>query len=230
MTTTGSMPIIDPVASHPTPKASERVWLRHTIEVLAAIVLIILLAYLAAAFLPRWWAHRIGHQANGGFTLGIILGLFYGFVFTALPLLTLRWAFHKRRPWKTWGLLTLLAILLAAPNLLTLGIVIGNGHAAHAGQRTLDVDAPGYRNATLAGAITAILVLASTQYLLADTDATDSNSTNSANNYKPGESNPYDQNNATTPPLLHQRPEADAAIASPAGLRGGQAAETSSTP
>ena len=204
MTTTGSMPIIDPVASHPTPKASERVWLRHTIEVLAAIVLIILLAYLAAAFLPRWWAHRIGHQANGGFTLGIILGLFYGFVFTALPLLTLRWAFHKRRPWKTWGLLTLLAILLAAPNLLTLGIVIGNGHAAHAGQRTLDVDAPGYRNATLAGAITAILVLASTQYLLSRHRRNRQQLDQLRQQLQTGQPNPYDQNNATTPPLLHQ--------------------------
>ena len=59
-----------------------RMWLRRfVIGVLVAAVLI-LLAFLGAAFLPRWWAHRIAHQVNGGMTTGIILGLFYGFVFT----------------------------------------------------------------------------------------------------------------------------------------------------
>ena len=133
---------------------------------LLGIALLVLLAFLAAAFLPRWWSHRIAHQVDGSLSLGIVLGLFYGFVFTLLPLLTARWAFHKRRPWKTWGLLGLLALLLAAPNLLTLGIVIGSGNAAHAGERTLDVDAPGYRDATLAGAIGALLALVLGEYLI----------------------------------------------------------------
>jgi hypothetical protein len=56
--------------------------------------------------------------------------------------------------------------VLAIPNLLTLGIVIGSGRAAHAGERTLDVDAPGFRGAGLAGAITAALVVAAVEYLL----------------------------------------------------------------
>jgi hypothetical protein len=59
-----------------------------------------------------------------------------------------------------------LAIVLAGPNLLTLGIVIGSGHAAHAGERTLDVDAPGFRGASLAGAIVGALALAALEYLL----------------------------------------------------------------
>jgi len=131
-----------------------------------AIALLIVLAYLAAAFLPRWWAHRIGHQANGSLSLGIVLGLFYGFVFTMLPLATARFAFRKRRPWKTWALLAALAVLLEGPNLLTLGIVIGSGHAAHAGERTLDVDAPGFRGATLAGVLAAVAGLLLVEYLL----------------------------------------------------------------
>jgi MFS family permease len=135
-------------------------------DALVAIAVLALLAFLSAAFLPRWWSHRIGRQVNGSLSLGITLGLFYGFVFTLLPLLVARWTFHKRRPWKTWGALTLLILLLAAPNLLTLGIVIGNGNAAHAGERTLDVDAPGYRDATLAGAISAVLILALAEYAL----------------------------------------------------------------
>ena len=75
----------------------------------------ILLAFLGAAFLPRWWSHRIAHQVNGGMTTGIILGLFYGFVFSVVPLFTVFRAFRKRRPWKTWAGLTVLAILLARP-------------------------------------------------------------------------------------------------------------------
>ncbi len=143
-----------------------RMWLRRfVIGVLVAAVLIVL-AFLGAAFLPRWWAHRIAHQVNGGMTTGIILGLFYGFVFTIIPLFVAYRAFRKRRPWKTWAGLTVLAILLASPNLLTLGIVIGSGKAAHAGERTLDVDAPGFRGASLAGAIVAALTLAAVEYLL----------------------------------------------------------------
>ena len=80
-----------------------RMWLRRfVIGVLVAAVLI-LLAFLGAAFLPRWWAHRIAHQVNGGMTTGIILGLFYGFVFTIVPLFTAYRAFRKRRPWKVWA-------------------------------------------------------------------------------------------------------------------------------
>ena len=99
-------------------------------------------------------------------TVGVALGLFYGFVFTLLPLLVARWGFHKRRPWKHWAAFAVATVLAAAPNLLTLGIVIGSGGAAHAGERTLDVDAPGFRNSSLAGVIVAVLALVALQYLL----------------------------------------------------------------
>ena len=80
--------------------------------------------------------------------------------------LTARFAFHKRRPLRTWSILGALTLLLAGPNLLTLGIVIGTGNAAHAGERILDVDAPGFRGATLAGVMLAALLLALLQYQL----------------------------------------------------------------
>lgn len=150
----------------PEPRTAERDWRSTIVKMLAGVVLLVLLAFLGAAFLPRWWSHRIGSQVDNSFTRGIILGLFYGFVFTVLPLLTLRWTFRKRRPWKTWGILAAVALLLAAPNLLTLGIVIGSGHAAHAGERTLDVDAPGFRGSVLAGAIAAVLTIVSGEYLI----------------------------------------------------------------
>jgi MFS family permease len=143
-----------------------RMWLRRFVIGVLVAALLILLAFLGAAFLPRWWAHRIAHQVNGGMTTGIILGLFYGFVFTVVPLFTAYRTFRRRRPWKVWAGLTVLALLLASPNLLLLGIVIGTGKAAHAGERTLDVDAPGFRGASLAGAIVAFLTLIAVEYLL----------------------------------------------------------------
>lgn len=140
--------------------------LRRALKILLGVALLIVLAFLGAAFLPRWWAQRVGNQVDGGMTLGIILGLFYGFVFTVLPVLMARFAFRKRRPWRTWGVLGGLTLVLAGPNLLTLGIVIGTGNAAHAGERILDVDAPGFRGATLAGVILAAVVLGLAEYLL----------------------------------------------------------------
>jgi hypothetical protein len=128
----------------------------------------IVLAVLAgSAFLPRWWSHRIADQAQGNFTAGISLGLFYGFVFTLLPLLVLRFAFRRRRSFRTWGIWVIVALVLALPNLVTLGIVLGTGNAAHAGERTLDVEAPGFRTSTLAGALLAVAGVLGLEYLLA---------------------------------------------------------------
>ena len=58
-----------------------------------------------------------------------------------------------------------LAVLLALPNLFTLGIVLGNGNAAHAGQRILDVEAPNFRAGSLAGAILAGVIFLGITYL-----------------------------------------------------------------
>jgi len=116
---------------------------------------------------PRWWSHRIGDQVNGSIPAGITLGLVYGFLFAVLPLLVLFWAARKRRSWKAWLVFAAVAVFLALPNLFTLGIVVGRGNAAHAGERTLDVDAPGFRGGTLAGAILAVLFIAGVKYLLA---------------------------------------------------------------
>lgn len=141
-------------------------WSKRILVALAVIVVLVVLAFLGAAFIPRWWSHLIGRQVDGSMTVGVALGLFYGFVFTLLPLLVGRWGFHKRRPWKSWAAFAVAAVLVAAPNLMTLGIVIGTRRAAHAAERTLDVEAPGFRNASLAGAVVAVIVLAAAWYLL----------------------------------------------------------------
>jgi hypothetical protein len=142
-------------------------WLRGAFIALLVAGAIVLAVFLGAAFIPRWWAQRIADQSQGNFTAGISLGLFYGFVFTLVPLLVLRFAFGKRRDVQAWGGWVLVALLLALPNLVTLGIVLGTGDAAHAGERILDVDAPGFRNATLAGALLALAGVLGLEYLLA---------------------------------------------------------------
>jgi MFS family permease len=141
-------------------------WSKRILVGLGVIVALAVLAFLGAAFLPRWWSHLIGRQVSGSMTVGVALGLFYGFLFTLLPLLVGRWGFHKRRPWKHWAAWAVATVLVAAPNLLTLGIVIGRGGGAHAAERTLDVDAPGFRNASLAGAIVAVVAIVAIAYLL----------------------------------------------------------------
>ncbi len=97
---------------------------------------------------------------------GILLGLFYGFVFTLLPLAVLALAARWRRSWRVWVAAGATALLLAFPNLMTLGIVLGAGSGAHAGDRILDVEAPGFRGATLAGAIGAAVLVCFVAYLL----------------------------------------------------------------
>lgn len=129
------------------------------VAVLIALGFAFLVLLAGSAFLPRWWSHRIGHQADGSFANGIGLGLFYGFTFTLVALLVLVLGLRWIRGWKGRVMLLGVALLVALPNLVTLGIVLGPGSGAHAGERTLDVDAPGFRASSLIGAIAAVLVI-----------------------------------------------------------------------
>lgn len=130
-----------------------REWRNRGLVVLIGLALLVLLYFVAAAFLPRWWAQRVGDQVHGSFSAGILWGLFYGIVFSFFPLL-LAWQIRRRPlPWQVRTGMVIVALLLAIPNLLTLSIVVGVSRAASAGDRILDVDAPAFRGATLAGAI-----------------------------------------------------------------------------
>ena len=124
-----------------TPVEPQTDW-SHRLKVWGGITVAVLLALLiGAAFIPRWWAQRVGDQANESFTGGIMLGLFYGFIFTLLPVLLIIWGIRRRRSGRMWLWILVGAMLLALPNLLTLGITLGPGSGAHAGDRTLDVEA-----------------------------------------------------------------------------------------
>jgi hypothetical protein len=141
-------------------------WGRRAFWAGGALVLVLLGGLIASATVPRWWAQRVGDQVNGSITQGTLLGLFYGFVFTLLPvavlLLILRW----RTTWRWVVFAVALAVILALPNLMTLGIVVGRGNAAHAGDRILDVEAPAFRGGTLAGVALACILIGFVAYLV----------------------------------------------------------------
>ena len=138
-----------------TPERSEPNWSRRLVLSVVTVVVVLVTGLILSATIPRWWAQRIGDQVDGSIVTGTFVGLFYGFVFTLLPLLVMAAVLRWRRTWKALVIALVVAIVLALPNLMTLGIVIGRGNAAHAGDRILDVEAPAFRGGTLGGVLLA---------------------------------------------------------------------------
>ncbi|AOW93401.1 hypothetical protein BFN03_14145 [Rhodococcus sp. WMMA185] len=136
-------------------------WAKRAI-VAAILLAVLVVAYLVlAAYLPRAWAQNVGGLADGSFAGGILWGLLFGFVCTLFPLLLFYWAFrllrrHRFKPMQI--VLVIVGFLVLIPNILTLSVVLGSNSAAHAGERIMDVDAPGFRGASLAGAIIAVVL------------------------------------------------------------------------
>ena len=134
---------------------------------IAAIVIVLVL--IGAQVIPRWWSHRVASVVDGSLSTGALYGLFIGFVFTLVPLVLLALVIRYRREgrsWKGWIGWFVLVLLTAAPNLMTLGIVIGRSGAAHAAERTFDVEAPGFRLWSLIGVIAGALAMALLVYLV----------------------------------------------------------------
>ncbi|MFC9788721.1 hypothetical protein [Rhodococcus sp. NPDC127528] len=131
-------------------------WARKTVAAVVLLLVLVVAYFVLAAFLPRWWAQQAGSLSSGSFSRGIAWGLLYGLLCTLLPLLLIRLAWRVRgRKYSRVAQIAsvVLAVVLALPNLMTLSVVLGNSAAAHAGERILDVDAPGFRGASLVGAI-----------------------------------------------------------------------------
>jgi hypothetical protein len=139
-----------------TPRTADPNWSRRLLVSGGVVVAVLLGGLIASATIPRWWAQRVGEQVGGSIVTGTLVGLFYGFVFTALPLLVLASVARWRRTPRATAVAVGVALVLAIPNLMTLGIVLGTGNAAHAGERILDVEAPAFRGASLAGALIAL--------------------------------------------------------------------------
>ena len=141
-------------------------WSRRLIVAAIVLGVVLLTGLIAVSTIPRWWAQRIGEQVDGSIVTGTFVGLFYGFVFTLAPLLVLAAVFRWRRTWRALVIALAVAAVLALPNLMTLGIVVGRGNAAHAGDRILDVEAPAFRGGTLAGALLAAGLVGLVAYLV----------------------------------------------------------------
>ena len=149
----------------------DRHWGRQILLALGVTVVVVAAVLIASAAVPRWWAQEIGDRVDGSITRGVYVGLFYGFVFTFLALMVLIFVMRRGRTVRAVAIGLGAALLLATPNLLTLGIVLGVGSGAHAGDRVLDVEAPAFRGATLAGAIAAALLAGTIWYLLESRDS-----------------------------------------------------------
>ncbi|MCQ4117912.1 hypothetical protein [Rhodococcus tibetensis] len=137
------------------------VWARKAIAIAAILVVLVIAYFILAAYLPRAWAQNVGGLADGSFGAGILWGLLFGTLCTLIPLLLFRaaWRLFRRRRFKPMQVVALVvAVIIALPNLLTLSVVLGGNSAAHAGERIMDVDAPGFRGASLAGAILGVIV------------------------------------------------------------------------
>ncbi|WP_280267427.1 permease [Nocardia wallacei] len=140
-------------------KPAVTTWRNRILAALAVAAVLVATYFILAAFIPRWWAQRIANMSgHGSFAKGIWSGLALGFVCTLVPLLLLLFAvtvWRRRGGRFLAGVAAVLAVAAALPNLMTLTIVWGGSNAAHAGERILDVDAPGFRGASLIAAIVA---------------------------------------------------------------------------
>jgi hypothetical protein len=137
--------------------AKEANWPLRIVLLVTLLGVLGLAVFFGLTVVPRWWAHRVGRRVDGGLTAGTFYGLFIGFVFTFVPLVIARQALRRVRVWGRLAFLAL-ALLVAAPNLMTLSIVFGSGDAAHAGERVLDVEAPGFRAGSFWGAVIAVVL------------------------------------------------------------------------
>lgn len=154
--------------SGPEPPAKREGSLGRKVITVVAVGGLIVAAYVfAVSVLPRWWAQQVGDQVDGDLTTGGLLGFMYGFLATFLPLLVLGviWRFRRDSVW-AWIVGVALALALAAPNLVTLGIALGDGSAAHAADRTLDVEAPWFRGGMVVGVVVAAALTAFISYAL----------------------------------------------------------------
>jgi hypothetical protein len=136
--------------------ASRRDWKQRLILGGVGLVVLVVAYFLMATLIPRWWSQRVGKAVNGQLSTGAVLGVCLGVTFTLVPLIVLYLGVRRSHRWKTRGIWLLAAIALAAPNLWTLGVAIGTGSGSHAGQRTMDVEAPMFRGATLVGVLLAV--------------------------------------------------------------------------
>ncbi len=128
------------------------------ILILVAALVAVAAYFILGAILPRWWSDVIAGQIRRDLGASVLVGMFYGFVFTFIPLLVAWQATRKSVSWPWKIAIVLVAVAIATPNLLTAGIAFGSTESAHAGQRTLSVDAGFFTTWTAISAVAAVLI------------------------------------------------------------------------
>jgi hypothetical protein len=142
--------------------APRRDWFSRLILWLTAVVLVLVLLVIAAAYLPGWWVNRVADVVAGNQVAGVLGGLACGAVFSILPLVALRSALRPRLRWSARLVRLVEAVLLTVPNLLTLGVAARGGQDGEVARAVLDVRAPGFAVSTLVGVVVgAVLVVVS---------------------------------------------------------------------
>jgi hypothetical protein len=134
-------------------------WTNRLILGFAVLVGLVAGWFIATAFLPLWWAHRVGDVADRSTPTGIFAGLVCGLVFTVIPLVLLRVVVRRGSRWGLRLGSLVLAALAAVPNLITLGIVLGGGSSAGDAEVVMDDGAPGFRGASAVGAVLGVVLV-----------------------------------------------------------------------
>ncbi|CAM3635491.1 hypothetical protein OCAE111667_19540 [Occultella aeris] len=147
-------------------KAALPAWLRWPTIVLAAVAVLVVLYLIGSAVLPGWWARLIGDQVDGVSSAGILVGLLVGFVFTAIPIALGVWAIRARYTVRTRLIIGGIAVLLLAPNVLTLAVAVGGLESTEVARNHLLIHAPSFRLASLIGVIVAVLLAVAIWYLV----------------------------------------------------------------
>jgi len=74
-------------------------WAARIILVVVALLVVVIAYFALAAAQPAWWANVIRNQVQGNLGVGILVRMFYGFVFTFVPLLVAWQATRRAVGW-----------------------------------------------------------------------------------------------------------------------------------
>lgn len=154
-------------SGEPVTPAASGDWFSRLILWLAAVVVGVVLVVIAAAYLPGWWARQVADVVAGNRTAGILGGIAVSAAFAVIPLLMLRSAARRGLGLRERLVRAGLGVLLAVPNLLTLGVVTGSGQDGPVARAVLDARGPGFRGGSLTGSVAGILLLVTGGILLA---------------------------------------------------------------
>ena len=136
-----------------------KLWLRRAVGAVGVVLLLVIVYFVGAAFIPRWWGNTVGNWVDNSFSRGVGLGLAFGVVCTVITvwLLVLAATQLRHRP-AVAAVAAFLAVVASIPNLMTASIAMAISSAAQAGKESMNVRAPGFRGATLWGCIIGLVV------------------------------------------------------------------------